>query len=74
MQPPWKILDHKTINKSPTPGGTWGIIAQSKTYIKASPTTIERKLQFVAVYGQGLRMILFSCLISRSGSDYIPPI
>jgi len=68
------ILDHKTVNKSPTSGGTWGIISRSKTYIKASPTTIERKLPYVTVYGQGLTMILFSCLISRSGFDYIPPI
>jgi hypothetical protein len=47
---------------------------QLETYTKASPTTVERKWQSVAVYGQGLGMISFPYLISRSGKDYSPPI
>jgi len=47
---------------------------QSETYTTASPTTIERKWQYVAVYGLGLGMILFPYLISRSRKDYSPPL
>jgi len=45
--------------KTPRPVGRGAHAPQSETSAKASPTTIERKCQSVAVYGLGLGMISF---------------